>query len=444
MATTTCGMFSTPLVSNIFKVNSKSVPSPCSAYFPRNKLPVVKAQAQNDSSVDVQVSNNQNKSNNAPATATQSAVERRPSSTISPFGLLDPLSPMRTMRQMLDTIDRMFDDSIAVPMRNHSGWNIRSPWDIQDDENEIKMRFDVPGLSKEDVKVFVEDNMLVIKGEHKQDKQEHEGGDNGSWGTKSYNAYHTRINLPDNCEKDKIKADLKNGVLLISIPKMKVERKVIDVEIQMNLGACLFEYSGQLSEEAYDPITPLISPKQEALDEAEGDTTTLLIDSKLFIVRRGRKYYIKKRHTRDDRGRRTKRTNPLVPIERKRMVSPFAQGTSSENNVGDRGIDESLVFFGVIVEKLTDKSPLLPLYRTVHESSSAGRKGLFFGSHPPNCLTKRIPQRGGRRRPSQGTSQPTSNTGETWEGNPIGSQRIHSTCSRLKERRETTQMSARK
>ncbi|KAJ0719280.1 putative Heat shock protein [Helianthus annuus] len=146
---------------------------------------------------------------------------------------MDPLSPMRTMRQMLDTIDRMFDDSMAL---SPSGWNIRSPWDMQEDENEIKMRFDVPGLAKEDLKVFVEDNMLVIKGEHKQlqqqGEQKHEGGDNGSWGAQSYNSYHTRINLPDNCEKDKIKADLKNGVLLISIPKMKIERKVIDVEIQ--------------------------------------------------------------------------------------------------------------------------------------------------------------------------------------------------------------------
>ncbi|KAM0031202.1 hypothetical protein Hdeb2414_s0017g00506021 [Helianthus debilis subsp. tardiflorus] len=43
---------------------------------------------------------------------------------------------------------------------------------------------------------------------------------------------------------------------------------------------------------------------------------------------------------------------------------------------------------------------------------------------------ERIPhRRGSRRRPSQGTSRPTGNTGETWEGNPIGSQRIHSTCS---------------
>ena len=43
---------------------------------------------------------------------------------------------------------------------------------------------------------------------------------------------------------------------------------------------------------------------------------------------------------------------------------------------------------------------------------------------------ERIPhQQGDRRRPSRGTSRPTGNTGETREGNPIGSQRIHSTCS---------------
>lgn len=142
------------------------------------------------------------------------------------------MSPMRTMRQMLDTIDRMFDDSMTFPTRTGTNWNIRSPWDIQDDENEIKMRFDVPGLSKEDLKVFVEDDMLVIQGEQKQEQREDEKGGDSSWATQNYSSYYTRIDLPDNCEKDKIKADLKNGVLLISIPKMKVERKVIDVEIQ--------------------------------------------------------------------------------------------------------------------------------------------------------------------------------------------------------------------
>ena len=63
-------------------------------------------------------------------------------------GLLDPLSPVRTMRQMWDMMDRLFEDALTFP-----GAEMRAPWDVKDDQNEIKMRFDVPGLSKEDVKV---------------------------------------------------------------------------------------------------------------------------------------------------------------------------------------------------------------------------------------------------------------------------------------------------
>ncbi|KAI3735353.1 hypothetical protein L6452_14848 [Arctium lappa] len=226
----TSGIISTSpriLVSNaISKLSTKSVTPPSSVFFPssrtRSRLPVAKSQAKDDeSSLDVQVGSSQSKGD------ARGSLQRRPSSTISPFGLLDP---MRTMRQILDTMDRMFEDSMAFPMRtSSSAWNIRSPWDVEDGENEIKMRFDVPGLSKGDLKVYVENDMLVIKGEHKQD---HDGEDNNSWSRQNYSSYQTHIDLPDNCEKDKIKADLKNGVLLISIPKTKVERKVIDVEIQ--------------------------------------------------------------------------------------------------------------------------------------------------------------------------------------------------------------------
>ncbi|CAO2838521.1 unnamed protein product [Amaranthus hypochondriacus] len=230
-----CGAICSPIVSNTSCRKLGSL-GPCSVTFPapkkasvQSRMAVRAQQAGGENKegshhVDVQVQKN-NPNNNQSTTS----VERRPrrlALDISPFGLIDSFSPMRSMRQMIDTMDRLLEDTMAMPSGTGS---IRAPWDVMEDENEIKMRFDMPGLRKEDVKVSVEDNMLVIKGEH---KKEEGSGDQNSWGKRSYSSYNTKLQLPENCEVDKIKAELKDGVLYISIPKTKVERKVIDVHIQ--------------------------------------------------------------------------------------------------------------------------------------------------------------------------------------------------------------------
>ncbi|CAN4085635.1 unnamed protein product [Withania somnifera] len=238
MACITLGSSSSasPLVSNVtiggtYRTNNNKVAAPCFVSFPsasNMRKPASRLLAQatgenKDTAVDVHhVSSGQGGNNQG------TVVERRPrrmALDVSPFGLLDPMSPMRTMRQMMDTMDRLFEDAITFPGK--SAGEVRAPWDIHDDENEIKMRFDMPGLSKEDVKISVEDNVLVIKGEH---KKEESGNDEHSWG-RNYSSYDTRLSLPDNVDNDNIKAELKNGVLIISIPKTKVEKKVIDVHI---------------------------------------------------------------------------------------------------------------------------------------------------------------------------------------------------------------------
>ncbi|KAL8551070.1 hypothetical protein ACS0TY_000232 [Phlomoides rotata] len=82
------------------------------------------------------------------------------------------------------------------------------------------MRFDIPGLSKEDVKICVEDDVPVIRGERK--KEEGKDGDDW-WTSRSYSSYGTRLQFPDKCDKSRVKAEMKDGVLYISIPKTKVD-----------------------------------------------------------------------------------------------------------------------------------------------------------------------------------------------------------------------------
>ncbi|XP_060963572.1 small heat shock protein, chloroplastic-like [Cannabis sativa] len=231
MSLPTFSSYTLPL--NKAKLHSNStIVAPCLATFPsrKSRVPAARAQASGDgqdTAVDVHVNQ---------GSTTNQAVEKRPrklAMDVSPFGLLDPMSPMRTMRQMLDTMDKLFEDTMMLsPTGNRPTGAVRTPWDIKDEDNQIKFRFDMPGLDKQDVKVCIEDDFLVIKGEHKEEQSSQQGEESWSSLGQSFSCYNTRIQLPDNCEKDKVKGELKNGVLYISIPKTKVERKVIDVQIQ--------------------------------------------------------------------------------------------------------------------------------------------------------------------------------------------------------------------
>ncbi|KAL6509222.1 Small heat shock protein (HSP20) [Orobanche gracilis] len=199
-----------------------------SAFFPsacnisKRPLSVIRAQANGenkDSVVDVhhgQVGGSQG-----------TGVERRPSALAlgtSPFGFMDTIYPMRSMRRMLDAI---FEDAMTFPGTLNG--DLRIPWDVHEDDNEIQMRFDMPGLSKEDVKVSVEDNILIIKGEVRNGQ----GGRGSRWsGERSSVSYDTMLQLPDFCYSDKVKAEMKDGVLYVYVPKTdKGQRKVIDVQI---------------------------------------------------------------------------------------------------------------------------------------------------------------------------------------------------------------------
>ncbi|XP_076914163.1 small heat shock protein, chloroplastic-like [Bidens hawaiensis] len=164
----------------------------------------------------------------------------------SPIVLWDRFPTARTVQQMMDTMERIMDDptpyrvSQVEPASTYSRG--RTPWEIKEGEQDYKMRFDMPGMTKEDVKVWVEEKMLVLKAEKlkKDINNENINGteinvkvsDDVEWSTESYGKYSFRIALPENIQFEKIKAEVKDGVLYVTIPKAPVASKILDINVQ--------------------------------------------------------------------------------------------------------------------------------------------------------------------------------------------------------------------
>ena len=103
---------------------------------------------------------------------------------------------------------------------------VRRGWDAKETKDSLLLRLDMPGLGKEDVKISVEQNTLTIKGEGAKESEEVEEG-----GRK----FSSRIDLPEKLYKiDQIKAEMKNGVLKVIVPKMKKEEmnNVVNVKVE--------------------------------------------------------------------------------------------------------------------------------------------------------------------------------------------------------------------
>ena len=103
--------------------------------------------------------------------------------------------------------------------------------DIYETPDSIVIEVEAPGMSKDEVKITVEDGILRISGEKKVEREEKDK--NYVLIERGVGKFERAFRLPDYVETEKIKAKYDNGVLTISIPKKEEKKsKVIDVEIE--------------------------------------------------------------------------------------------------------------------------------------------------------------------------------------------------------------------
>ncbi|GMP34771.1 hypothetical protein CsSME_00007503 [Camellia sinensis var. sinensis] len=98
---------------------------------------------------------------------------------------------------------------------------------VKEHDECYKLRFNLPGLGKEALKITVEDGVLTIKGEHKEEVEE--GSDDEQYlSARSFGYFiDTCIVLPEDAKVDEIKAQMKDGVLTIIIPRIEKPKKEV-------------------------------------------------------------------------------------------------------------------------------------------------------------------------------------------------------------------------
>jgi HSP20 family protein len=144
------------------------------------------------------------------------------------------LSPFDAMERRMEQMERAFEDFFPMPWRRGFGfpslWD-KSQWaemwmpkaDIIDRDNEILVRAELPGVEKDDLDLTVTENTVTLKGETKKEEKEEKG--NYFRSETSRGSFTRTFALPCEVDGSKAKADFKNGVLELTLPKVEKAKR---------------------------------------------------------------------------------------------------------------------------------------------------------------------------------------------------------------------------
>lgn len=138
-------------------------------------------------------------------------------------------------RDVDDVFDRFFAETLRRWPRPSAEGRAALDWapaaDVSETEGEYLIKADLPEVSKDNVSITVQDGVLTLSGERRQEKRE----DNEKLHRveRAYGSFARRFALPENADEQAIRAESRDGVILIRIPKHKVvQPQPRQIEIQ--------------------------------------------------------------------------------------------------------------------------------------------------------------------------------------------------------------------
>ena len=146
----------------------------------------------------------------------------------------EPLREYSSMQNRINQMNRLFRESYSPegPEEALTSTSYAPAVDIYEDEHNITLKIDVPGIDEKDIDVRIEGNTLTVHGERKIEKEEKE--ENFHRVERQYGEFTRSFTLPSSVDTGQVNANYNNGVLKIALAK-KAEAK--PKQIQVNVGS---------------------------------------------------------------------------------------------------------------------------------------------------------------------------------------------------------------
>jgi HSP20 family protein len=141
--------------------------------------------------------------------------------------------PFREFSTLQDRMNRLFRDSYGPEGREESltTSQFAPAVDVYEDEHQVTLKIEVPGVDEKDIDVQIENNVLTVHGERKFEKEEKE--ENFRRVERQYGSFTRTFTLPTTVDAENVQASYDKGVLKIALPK-KAEAK--PKQIKVNVG----------------------------------------------------------------------------------------------------------------------------------------------------------------------------------------------------------------
>jgi len=139
--------------------------------------------------------------------------------------------PFREFTTLQDRMNRLFHDSFSEGRDESLTTSSFAPAvDVYEDEHNVTLKIEVPGIEEKDIDVRIENNTLTVHGERKFEKEEKE--ENYRRVERQYGSFTRSFTLPNTVDHDNVSANYDKGVLKIKLAK-KAEAKPKQIKVHV-------------------------------------------------------------------------------------------------------------------------------------------------------------------------------------------------------------------